>query len=216
VSSFALPSPSLLPPKESKLLLNDPLTESSTPNLALHAPPGPAIEYSPPNYGLSPTECRAQFSGLFDQIDRSVAWRKNVGNITRADLDLSWKPTRLARIMIHNQKVIPAHFHLHQTCRIMDEDSKLASFAYSSTYWKPNLMTKGIKDFDFLPRFPQLTGSLQGNGTTSMFLVEFALLSVFEVCTLIPLLSSTSGPTIRRLTIRDYTVNNSPRTVPHF
>ncbi|KAF2130300.1 hypothetical protein P153DRAFT_365924 [Dothidotthia symphoricarpi CBS 119687] len=57
------------------------------------------------NYGLSPTECRARFAGLFDEIDRSVALRKDLGNVSSADIDLSWIPYGAMRVMIYNHKL---------------------------------------------------------------------------------------------------------------
>ncbi|KAF2279972.1 uncharacterized protein EI97DRAFT_106454 [Westerdykella ornata] len=83
-----------------------PVTPDLAPTALLKTPVELHVERPPPNYGLSPAECRAQFPGLFDQIDRSVAWRKETGrNITSADLDLSWKSSGVARALIHNQKL---------------------------------------------------------------------------------------------------------------
>jgi hypothetical protein len=59
------------------------------------------------DYGLSHTECRTKFHGLFDELDRSVALQKELGNISLADIDLSWKPYGAVRVMIHNHQVIP-------------------------------------------------------------------------------------------------------------
>jgi hypothetical protein len=58
------------------------------------------------NYGLSHTECRTKFPGLFEELDRSVALRKDLGNVSLADIDLSWKPYGAVRVMIYNHKVI--------------------------------------------------------------------------------------------------------------
>lgn len=68
--------------------------------------------YHPPltapgsNYGLSHTECRNRFPGLFDELDYSVALRKDLGNVSLADIDLSWKPYGAVRVMIYNHKVL--------------------------------------------------------------------------------------------------------------
>ena len=58
------------------------------------------------NYGLSHTECRTEFAGLFDELDRSVALEKNLGNITPAEIDVSWKPYGSVRVMVYNHKAI--------------------------------------------------------------------------------------------------------------
>lgn len=57
------------------------------------------------NYGLSHTECRTRFAGLFDEIKRSVALRKELGNVSLVDIDLDWKPYGGVRVMIYNNKV---------------------------------------------------------------------------------------------------------------
>lgn len=57
------------------------------------------------NYGLSHTECRTRFAGLFDEIKRSVALRKELGNVSLVDIDLDWKPYGGVRDMIYNNKV---------------------------------------------------------------------------------------------------------------
>lgn len=77
----------------------------------VHHPP---LTASGSNYGLSHIECRTKFSGLFDDLDRSVALRKKLGNVTLADIDLSWKPYGAVRVMIYNHKVliIPCLLHL--------------------------------------------------------------------------------------------------------
>jgi hypothetical protein len=66
----------------------------------------PSLAASGSNYGLSPMECRTEFAGLFEEIDRSVALRKEMGNVSLADIDLSWKPYGGVRVMIYNHKVI--------------------------------------------------------------------------------------------------------------
>jgi hypothetical protein len=84
----------------------DPVTPAALGNL--HEPKA----YHPPltapgsNYGLSHTECRTKFPGLFEELDRSVALRKDLGNVSLADIDLSWKPYGAVRVMIYNHKVI--------------------------------------------------------------------------------------------------------------
>ena len=57
------------------------------------------------NYGLSHTECRAEFPRLFDDLDRSVALRRELGNVSLADVDLAWKPHGAVRVMIYNHRV---------------------------------------------------------------------------------------------------------------
>jgi hypothetical protein len=80
---------------------------NSTAPGTLHKPKA----YHPPltapgsNYGLSHTECRTKFSGLFDELDRAVALRKDLGNVSLADIDLSWNPYGAVRVMIYNHKV---------------------------------------------------------------------------------------------------------------
>src|SRR5690348_865679 len=55
-----------------------------------HRKPHP---YQPPttapgaDYGLSHQECRSKFAGLFDELDRSVALRRDLGNVTLTDID---------------------------------------------------------------------------------------------------------------------------------
>jgi hypothetical protein len=74
----------------------------------LHQPKAhhPPLTASGSDYGLSHTECRTEFPSLFDELDRSVALRKELGNVSLADIDLSWKPYGAVRVMIYNHKVI--------------------------------------------------------------------------------------------------------------
>jgi hypothetical protein len=65
----------------------------------------PSLTASGSNYGLSRTECRTEFPNFFHELDRSIALRKGRGNISLADVDLSWKPYGGVRVMIHNHKV---------------------------------------------------------------------------------------------------------------
>jgi hypothetical protein len=90
-------------------------TLSTSPDPVTPAAPGTLHKpkaYHPPltapisNYGLSHTECRTKFSGLFDELDRSVAVQKGLGNVSLADIDLSSKPYGAVRVMIYNHKVI--------------------------------------------------------------------------------------------------------------
>lgn len=57
------------------------------------------------HYGLSSEQCNKEFSKLFIEVDRSVAHRKNVGNVSSFDIDLDWKKNGAVRAMIYNQKV---------------------------------------------------------------------------------------------------------------
>lgn len=66
----------------------------------------PSLTASGSNYGLSRTECRAEFPNFFNELDRSVALRRARGNVSLADVDLSWKPYGGVRVMIHNHKVL--------------------------------------------------------------------------------------------------------------
>ena len=90
-------------------------TLPTAPDTVIPAAPGTLHKpkaYHPPltapgsNYGLSHTECRTKFPGLFNELDRSVVLRKDLGNVSLADLDLSWKPYGAVRVMIYNHKVI--------------------------------------------------------------------------------------------------------------
>ncbi|KAF1835573.1 hypothetical protein BDW02DRAFT_567897 [Decorospora gaudefroyi] len=65
----------------------------------------PSLTPSGSNYGLPSTKCRTKFAGLFDELDRSVALQRELGNVTRADVDLSWKKDGGARVMIYNHKL---------------------------------------------------------------------------------------------------------------
>jgi hypothetical protein len=65
--------------------------------------PAPAV--SGYNYALSQSECSAQFPDLYKDLDRAVTLRKEIGNITPSDIDLSWKPDGAVRAMVYNQKV---------------------------------------------------------------------------------------------------------------
>lgn len=57
------------------------------------------------NYTLSQSECSAQFPDLYKELDRAVSLRKEIGNVTPSDIDISWKPYGAVRAMIFNQKV---------------------------------------------------------------------------------------------------------------
>jgi hypothetical protein len=69
-------------------------------------PHHPPLIASGSNYGLSHTECRTVFPTLFEELDRSVELRKVLGNVSLADIDLSWKPYGAVRVMIYNHQVI--------------------------------------------------------------------------------------------------------------
>lgn len=86
--------------------VTDPVT-TAAPGI-LHKPKTqhPPLTAPGSNYGLSHTECRTEFPGLFDELDRSAALRRDLGNVSRADIDMSWKPYGAVRVMIYNHKVI--------------------------------------------------------------------------------------------------------------
>ncbi|KAF2872847.1 glycosyl transferase family 90-domain-containing protein [Massariosphaeria phaeospora] len=108
----------------SKSLSDNPLAVQDTP--LLPEPSTPAIPVSADNlqdeylsetangteYRLSFEECSAEYSGLFKEIERSVALQKQHGKITAEDMDLHWKPFGAVRAMIYNQKlrIIEAKF----------------------------------------------------------------------------------------------------------
>jgi hypothetical protein len=56
-------------------------------------------------YTLSPEQCNAAFPGLFTEIDRAVEYRKKVGMVTPADVDISWKDDGAVRAVILDQQV---------------------------------------------------------------------------------------------------------------
>lgn len=57
------------------------------------------------NYGLSPEQCDAAFPDLWAELDRAVAHRKKVGNITPADVKIGWKIDGIIRAMIYDRQV---------------------------------------------------------------------------------------------------------------
>jgi len=57
------------------------------------------------NYGLSPEQCDAAFPGMWAELDRAVAHRKNVGNITPAHVTIDWKIDGIVRAMIYDRQV---------------------------------------------------------------------------------------------------------------
>jgi hypothetical protein len=57
------------------------------------------------HYGLASSECDAAFPNWFKEIDRAVTLRKERANITRMDIDISWKESGAVRALIYNQKV---------------------------------------------------------------------------------------------------------------
>ncbi|KAL5452588.1 hypothetical protein PMIN07_008336 [Paraphaeosphaeria minitans] len=56
-------------------------------------------------YGLASGECDAEFKGLFKEIDRAAAHKKDTGNVTSSDIDLHWKQDGALRGMIWRQKL---------------------------------------------------------------------------------------------------------------
>lgn len=74
--------------------------EEPAPSASGHAP---AI--SDYNYTLSQAECSAQFPNLYREIDRAVAFRRQIGNVPPSEIDTSWKSSGAVRAMIYNQKV---------------------------------------------------------------------------------------------------------------
>lgn len=73
--------------------------------------PGPAEGWSfdakrdAKNYGLSPEQCDAAFPKLWAEIDRAVAHRKKVGNITPDEVKIGWKIDGIVRAMIYDRQV---------------------------------------------------------------------------------------------------------------
>jgi len=56
-------------------------------------------------YGLSPDQCDSSFPGLFTDIDRAMATRKEVGKYTAGDIDISWREYGTIRAAIIDQQV---------------------------------------------------------------------------------------------------------------
>lgn len=57
------------------------------------------------NFGLSPEQCDAAFPKLWAEIDRAVAHRKKVGNITPDEVKIGWKIDGIVRAMIYDRQV---------------------------------------------------------------------------------------------------------------
>ncbi|EON61572.1 hypothetical protein W97_00787 [Coniosporium apollinis CBS 100218] len=57
------------------------------------------------NHGLSEAQCLAAFPSLYHEIDRAVAHRRSVGNITLNDVDPAWRGDGIVRAMIHHNNL---------------------------------------------------------------------------------------------------------------
>ncbi|KAK0637551.1 Protein O-glucosyltransferase 1 [Lasiodiplodia hormozganensis] len=57
------------------------------------------------NFGLSPEQCDAAFPKLWAEIDRAVAHRKKVGNITPDEVKIGWKIDGIVRAMIYDRQL---------------------------------------------------------------------------------------------------------------
>ncbi|KAK6437114.1 hypothetical protein LTR95_006693 [Oleoguttula sp. CCFEE 5521] len=92
----------------------DPLDADSS----LTRPPHPPIAHDEPrlhspwtyprdarNYGLSEDQCAEAFPDLYVEINRAVAHRKKIGNITLDELDVGWRGDGIVRAMIHDNQL---------------------------------------------------------------------------------------------------------------
>ncbi|KAK5127989.1 hypothetical protein LTR85_005106 [Meristemomyces frigidus] len=72
-------------------------------------PPKPPWEFdyrrSGRNYGLSEDQCSVAFPELYKEVDRAVAYRRRVGNVTLEDLEVGWRGDGIVRAMIHNNQL---------------------------------------------------------------------------------------------------------------
>ncbi|KAF2496091.1 hypothetical protein BU16DRAFT_459825 [Lophium mytilinum] len=57
------------------------------------------------NYGLSPEQCDASFPDLGHSLERSIAHRKEVGNIKPEDLGVGWRSDGIVRAMIFDNQL---------------------------------------------------------------------------------------------------------------
>ena len=60
-------------------------------------------------YGLSDSQCDAAFPGLFDEITESAARRRDIGNVTRKELDAYATQGISLRAMIHSGRLYIIH-----------------------------------------------------------------------------------------------------------
>jgi hypothetical protein len=56
-------------------------------------------------YGLTTEQCESAFPGLFTEIERAVAYRKSVGQISPEDIDISSRDNGCVQAMIVDQQV---------------------------------------------------------------------------------------------------------------
>jgi hypothetical protein len=56
-------------------------------------------------YGLTTEQCESAFPGLFTEIERAVAYRKSVGQISPEDIDISSRDPGVVQAMILDQQV---------------------------------------------------------------------------------------------------------------
>jgi hypothetical protein len=57
------------------------------------------------DYGLTAEHCDIAFPGLFNEIDRAIAYRKKIGMIALEEIDIAWKDTGVVRGLIYDQQV---------------------------------------------------------------------------------------------------------------
>lgn len=66
-------------------------------------------EFDPLNhrrhYGLSTEQCLSAFPLLYKEVDRAVAYRRAVGNITLQDVDVGWRGDGIVRAMIYDNEL---------------------------------------------------------------------------------------------------------------
>lgn len=93
----------LLPAKQPKSSFSDSqilLSDAEDPETPL-----PEWEKDFSRYGLNAIQCSSEFKSLFFEIERAVAHRKKIGNVTESGIDVDWKDRGAVRAMIYNQRV---------------------------------------------------------------------------------------------------------------
>lgn len=63
-------------------------------------------------YGLTEAQCVSAFPGLYAEIDRAAGYRKNIGNVKKEELDISWKDDGAVRALIFEQQVCKCPYPL--------------------------------------------------------------------------------------------------------
>lgn len=59
-------------------------------------------------YGLTPEQCSIAFPGLFKEIERAVAARKDLGRVTPEDIDITNREKGMIQALILDQQVCPS------------------------------------------------------------------------------------------------------------